>query len=162
VTRPRPEVLVFRFDERAEVLAAMAELGPSHGWLTLQAGFDAEADLGPRPQERTGTRLGSGRRGPVVPTCTWVPGERSRRHGPHTAVGIDHGTGTRVVPVLDERQVPVPERWVVTQDNATRGLVLALPPDEAHDVVLDWILRAGLALSIATLTGEWRALLHRR
>lgn len=158
MARPRPEVLIFRFDERDEVLAAMAALAPSQGWLTLQAGFDAEGD----PDQRPDARIGPGRRGAVVPTCTWVPGERSRRHGEHTAIGIDHGTGTRVVPVLAERQVPLPERWVVTQDNATRGLVLAVPSDEPHHVTLDWILRAGLALSIATLTGEWRALLHRR
>lgn len=150
-----PEVLIFTFDDRREVLAAMGELDPRAGWLTLQPGFDAEAAADDEAARS---------RAPVdsVPVCTWVPGERSRRSGEHVALGIQHGVRDKVSFRLAEAGVGVPAEWEVVQDNAGRGLVVAARPVDPHDEVLDWLLRAGVALSFAPLTGEWRALVHRR
>jgi hypothetical protein len=156
VPRTPTEVLIFTVDDRAEVLGAMGELDPRGGWLTLQPGFDAEAAAeSPGPSLLRSPKA-------AAPVCTWVPGERSRRSGEHVALGIEHGLGSAAADRLAEREVTVPGSWEIVQDNAGRGLVIAAPPASPHHDVLDWLLRAGVALSAAPLTGEWRALVHRR
>jgi len=52
---------------------------------------------------------------------------------------------------------PLPTGWRWQQDHPRRGLVVRVPTDVAHAVELDWLLRAGTALSIVPLTGEWEA-----
>jgi hypothetical protein len=154
VRRSRPETVLFTFGDRRTVVDAMAAIAAGGGWITLQPGFDpdlvAEVSGSSSPPRS------------AVAVCTWVPGERSRRHGEHVALGIEHGAGSRVATRLAEEGVGVPEAWELVQDDARRGLVVAARAVDPHADVLDWLLRAGVALSSAPLTGEWRALLHRR
>lgn len=157
VRRPPPEVLVFDQEAPAAVIDAMRELAAARGWLNLQPHFgDVDAPpVGARPGVFSG-------RGPAVPVCTWVPGERTRKGVEHVALGIEHGSGPGAAARLAEVGLAVPEGWVVMQDNPRRGLVVAVPPADDDAVVLDWLLEATTALSRVVLPGEWLALLHRR
>ena len=157
VPAAEPEVVVFRRTDMAPALALMAELVAAKGWLTLQPGVAEEdaARHGGKPNLFSG-------RGPGVPVCTWVPNERTRRGETYVAIGIEHGAGSKAVRLLAERHAPVPDRWVVLQDNPRRGLVVATPVEEAPEHVLAWLLDAAAALSPVPFTGEWRALVYRR
>lgn len=160
--RRRPELLPFRVDALDDVLGAMADLagdGPdgATGWLTLQPAFDAEAAPPPRASFGFFTS-----RGPYIPVCNWVPGERTRQGIRYTALGIQHGAGGKVVAWLAEQGHPLGEGWEAMSDHASRGLVVAVPPGEDHEVVLAWLLHAADLLCPVQLTGEWRALVYRR
>lgn len=156
MARRDPEVFTFRRDDTGGVVRLMDELAPDGGWIVLQPAFDAD-DAAPA----RGTGLFSGR-GPDVPVCSWVPGERTRKGIEHVALGVEHGAGTNAEGRLAEVDVAVPDRWVVLQDNPKRGLVVAVPPHDEHGAVLGWLLDAGTALSAVRLSGEWRAFVHRR
>jgi hypothetical protein len=106
-------------------------------------------------------RLFSGR-GPLAPVCTWVPGERTRRGVEHVSVGVQHGSGPKAADRLADAGVPIPSAWHLFSDHPKRGLVVAVPTNEANATVLEWLLRAGTVLSAVTLTGTWRALVHVR
>jgi hypothetical protein len=74
-------------------------------------------------------------------------------------LGLQHGAGSKVRARLAERGHPVPDGWLVVQDYAKKGLVIALPPEaEASDVV-HWLLDAARLLSVIPLTG-WRAAVY--
>jgi hypothetical protein len=73
------------------------------------------------------------------------------------SLGIQHSTGPKVVARLASLDLPLPQGWRWQQDHPRRGLVVRVPADVAHAVQLDWLLRAGAALSIVPLTGEWEA-----
>lgn len=150
-----PEIVAFGRDDVGEVVGRMAGLAGGSGWVNLQPGYDPElADPG------SGGRWPF-RRGPAVPVCTWVPNERagSRRYD---ALGVDHGTAMRAGLVLREHGVAVPEGWSVLQDNPRRGLVVAAPLGADHEQVVRWLVSAGEVLAVVPLTGECRALVHRR
>jgi hypothetical protein len=155
--RPPPEIVTFRVDDLAPALARMAELDPAGGWLVLQPAFDAEA----APPPRRGGGFFTAR-GPFIPVGSWVPGERTRQGVAYTALGLQHGRGGRVAAWLVEQGQPVPVGAEVLDDHAARGLVVALPPDTAHEVGLGWLLDAADLLCEVQLTGEWRAVVHRR
>jgi hypothetical protein len=154
--RPDPEPIVFRLGEPDSLVMVMGELAPRAGWLILQPGIEGEA-----PAARGSFGIFSGR-GPMVPVCSWVPGERSRNGIDHTAVGVEHGTGAKAVVRLAERGHAIPPGWEVMQDHPKRGIVVAVPPATPHAEVLDWLLGAGAALTLLPLTGEWRAFVYRR
>lgn len=134
----------------AAAVAAMDELAPRAGWITFQPAFDDDV----LPEGRAADRLLS-KRPPVVPICTWVPGERSRNGIEHVALGFEHARGRGA---LDG----VPAGWELMQDNQKRGLIVAVPPSVPHAEVLAWLLATGKALSKLPLNGEWRALVYRR
>lgn len=147
------EVVTFRSDHPDPVVDLMREVAARRGWITLQPGIDP-GDLPPVRSSLFGIFSGHG---PEVPVCTWVPNERTRSGVEHVAIGIQHATGIRTAAKLEENGHAVPDRWYVLQDHPKRGLVVAVPPDESHDVVLRWLLTAGAGLSVVPLTGEWRA-----
>jgi hypothetical protein len=157
VTLLPPKAITFDWGDRSAVLVAMAELAASGGWINLQP----ESEEVDAPQATGLLGIFSGR-GPRAPVCSWVPGETTRQGVEYVALGIQHGAGGKVQPLLAERGITVPEGWMVMQDNARRGLVVAVPPREARDVVLDWLLRAATALSLVPLTGSWHALVYHR
>jgi hypothetical protein len=157
VPRNHPDEIRFAGDDRVALLDAMAQLGAGTGWVNLQPAFDQEE----HPPDSSLFGVFSGR-GPRAPICSWVPGERTRKGIEYVALGIQHGAGGKVAALLTERGVTVPEGWVVMQDNPRRGLVVAAPPREPNDVVLDWLLRVATALSLVPLTGSWRAVVYRR
>ena len=156
--RRRPaEVVTFQVDAVEPVLEVMASLTPAAGWLTLQPAFDAESMPPPR---RSGGFFTA--RGPFVPVASWVPGERTRQGVDYVAIGIQHGAGGAVVDWLGERGLAVPDGWEVLDDHPGRGLVIAVPPAGERAEVLRWLLDAGDLLCPVQLTGEWRAIVHRR
>lgn len=157
VPRRRPEVILFGAHTAGEVVAAMVELAASRGWINLQPGYDP--DDAPAESALFGLLAG---RGAALPVCTWKPHEHTRDGTEYVALGVQHGAGSKVVALLADRGVEVPEGWVVVQDNPRHGLIVAARPHDRHDVVLDWLLRVGEQLSPIALTGEWRALVYRR
>jgi hypothetical protein len=74
-------------------------------------------------------------------------------------VGLQHGAGSKVKARLAEAGHPVPEGWVVVQDYAKKGLVVAVPPTADHADVVRWLLDAAGALTVIPLTG-WRAAVY--
>jgi hypothetical protein len=87
---------------------------------------------------------------------TWIPPGHDRRGPTPARVGITHLTGHRAAGRLAELGVAIPEQWRIEQDHPRRGLVLLLPPGEAHEAVLRWTLRAIGSLS-TDAPGNWRA-----
>lgn len=157
---PAREPAVVEFDEHhraavVEHMAAMAAAGD--GWINLSPGLDVDVP----PPERSGLASLFGSRGPVVPLGTWTaPGRRD----PAT-VGVQHGQGPKVVALLAERGVTVPEGWRPLQDHPKRGVVLVPPAGTsaaALDGVLAWLLRATGALCPVRRTGQWRAYCYGR
>jgi hypothetical protein len=154
----RPEIVEFRPDDAGPVLAAMAALTAAQaGWITLQPGIRPQ-DAPPQRSMLAGLFSGTG---PPVPVCTWVAPESGQKP-PHAELGILHQTGPKAVARLDDAGIGVPDRWVVLADHPRRGLVIAVNPQSGHDEVLDWLLRAGAALTRVPLTGTWQAAVHGR
>jgi hypothetical protein len=156
VRRQPPEVVTFTVADLGEVVARMEALAPAVGWLVLQPAFDA----GATPPRRSAGFFSS--RGPYVPVASWVPGERTRQGIDYTAVGVQHGAGSAVADLLEERGHAVPTGWEVVDDHPGRGLVVAVPPATAHVDVLGWLVDTADHLCPVQLTGEWRATVHRR
>jgi len=134
------KVIVFQPDDVGEVLAALRP----DGWVNLQPEVDADAEPESRPSALFGV---FGARGPAVPFCTWLPGERS--------VGIEHGTG----PKLKER-VDLPSGWRVVQDHPKRGLVARVAPDTTDAEAIGWLVRSAEPLCALPLLGRWIAEVH--
>lgn len=153
-----PAVVEFSVEATEPVVAVMAELAaPPSGWLTLQPAYDADQ----APPQRRGSGFFTAR-GPYVPVGNWVPGEKTRQGIQYTALGLQHGMASKVIPWLAEHGLPVPTGWEVMGDHPSRGLIVAVPPNEEHAKVLSWLLDAGDRLCPIQLTGEWRATVHRR
>lgn len=152
------EVVEFWPTDAGAVVAAMAELSAAQrGWITLQPGVRPE---NAPPSRSVLGALFSGT-GPPVPVCTWVAPEAGQRP-PHAEIGILHQSGPKAARRLAADGIAVPDRWVVLSDHPKRGLVVGVHPDSAHDDVLDWLLRAGEALTRVPLTGAWQAAVHGR
>lgn len=152
------DVVEFRPAETSVVVDAMAELATAQrGWITLQPGIRPEDAP---PQRSVLGALFSGA-GPAVPVCTWVAPEPGQKP-PHPELGILHQSGPKAVRTLTEAGIVLPDRWVVLSDHPRRGLVIAVHPNSAHGDVLDWLLRAGQALTRVPLTGAWQAAVHGR
>ena len=146
-----------RADLLERVTAAMDELTAAQGgWVTLQPGV--RADDAP-PPANVFSKLLTGT-GPPVPVCTWVA-PQPKQKPPHAEIGILHGRGSKAEKRLAERELAIPDRWVVLADHAKRGLVVAVHPDASSADVLAWLLAAGAALTRIPLTGSWRAEIHR-
>jgi hypothetical protein len=156
--REAPDLVEFRPEDAGEVVAAMTRLSDTQsGWITLQPGV--RPDDTPPPRSVFGA-LFSGS-GPPVPVCTWVAPEPGQKP-PHAELGILHQTGPKAARRLEEIGVAVPDEWVVLSDHPRRGLVIAVHPDSPPEAALDWLLRAGAALSRVPLTGAWQAAVHGR
>ena len=136
----------------------MARLATSRdGWINLSPEVDPQAEL-PRP---SGLAAIFGSRQPVVPLASWVPGLVSRHGADPISVGISHSQGPKVLARLFEAGVAVPEGWALVQDNR-RGLVLEVPDEADHEVVLRWLLDGVEVLCPAPITGHWQAALFVR
>jgi hypothetical protein len=131
----------FNAGDREKVLGLMTELAGRHGgWINLHPAVDPD-DV----PARSGFRLFSVQ-GPAVPLCTWAPPEDRARGVRYVSLGIQHGAGMKAVTFLDRAGVAIDERWRVLTDAPKRGMVVAVPPDESNDVVLDWLITAGATL----------------
>jgi hypothetical protein len=148
------------FDPEAPtvVLARMDLLAVAcDGWVNLAPHVEGGSEEGP-----VITRLGfsavlGGPPPPRVPLCTWMPS--ADRDAPST-VGILHGRGRRAVDFLHSAGVETPPGWRVVQDHQRRGLLYRVPAGTEHSVLLGWTCLAGSRLSLAPLSGPWRAVVH--
>ena len=151
-----PDTIEFDESQRTAVLAAMAEVADGSGWVNVQPVVDPD-DLPPRGSALFGIFSS---RGPILPLCTWTPAGLSKREA-YASLGVQHPTGTKAATRLADRGVAVDERWRVLRDSPKGGLVVAVPPDESLDILLNWLLRAGRALCPADNHGRWVALVYR-
>jgi hypothetical protein len=122
-------------------LAPLLEVLDPAGWVNLRPAIDPD-DAPPDPSSGLFALFGA--RGPVVPLCTWNPGERS--------AGIEHGTGPKVA-----RRLEIPPGWRVAQDHPRRGLVVVVPLGTGDDEALHWLIAAGTLLCPVPTTGTWVA-----
>ena len=149
--------LEFSLDRLDDVVAAMSGLADAHqGWINFEPSIHVE-DV-----ESSGRGVFSlfSARGPAVPLGTWTPASAPRRGRSDPAmVGLQHGVGAKVGGRLAELGHPVPAGWVVVQDYAKKGLVVAVPPGADAAQVVRWLVTAATALSTVPLTG-WRAAVY--
>lgn len=143
------------------VVAQMARLaGAGDGWINVVPRSGAGSGSGSGDDDRSTslrflTVFGGG--GPGLQMCTWTPGRSvDGRPGP-SSLGIAHVTGRRAVEELASQGVAIPAGWMLEQDHPNRGLVLRVPPDQSHEAVLAWALRALGALGAPAPAGGWRA-----
>jgi len=155
-----PELVEFRPEDKAAVAAIakiMAELTTAQkGWINLYPGVHPDDE--PAPPSILGS-LFSGT-GPPVPVCTWVAPQASQKP-PHPELGILHKSGPKAVRKLASEGITVPDHWKVLADHPRRGLVIAVHPESPHTEVLEWLMRAGAALTRIPLTGSWQGAVNR-
>ena len=144
----------FRPTEPADVLAAMATIADARdGWINLLPGVDPD-DVPPRP---TGLSAVLAPRTPGAVMATWAPQTMTRRGLQGATVGLLHPAGRFAARQLASLGVPVPQGWMIRQDNPRRGLIVIARVDAPNDEVLDWVIAAGEALATLASTGFWRA-----
>ncbi len=153
----QPDYVEFLTDDLGPVVARMEELAERQdGWINLEPGVN-EDDL---PPARTGLAGLISGRGPDVPLATWTPAVLTKARPQPPSIGIHHGAGPGARARLDAAGRPVPQGWVVLQDHAKRGLVVAVPPAVPHVDVLEWLLAATALLSTVPLDRDWRAAVY--
>jgi hypothetical protein len=155
-----PELVEFRPEDAsavAGIVRVMTELSAAQrGWINLYPGIHPD-DEPPTPSILGSLFSGTG---PPVPVCTWVAPQPSQKP-PHAELGILHKSGPKAVRKLEADGITVPDGWKVLADHPRRGLVIAVHPDSSHEDVLDWLMRAGAALTRIPLTGSWQAAINR-
>lgn len=157
-----PRRMAFVRHRADEVVAVMEELAAARaGWVNF------EPDVHPDDVPPSGSGLFAifSGRGPDVPLATWTapspPPRRGKGRPQPAMIGLQHGAGTRARGRLADVGHPVPDGWVVMQDHARRGLVVAVPDDASPRAVLDWLLTAAAALSPVPVHAAWHALVYR-
>lgn len=146
------EQVEFGAGDLTQVVAFMTQLtAAGDGWINLIPRITDEDE---RPTSLRFYTLFSGG-SPGVTMGTWIPESRNRRGLVPASLGITHVTGRRAAAQLQSLGVPIPQNWFVEQDHPRRGLVLRIPPDETHDKVLEWALRAAGALQPGPIK-KWR------
>jgi hypothetical protein len=144
----RPQVVEFSRDAPDDVAARMSELSLERtGWINLEPEVVEEDET----TQSGGLFAFLSPQGPPVPLCTWSPSDR------RVSIGVQHRAGPKAAARLAEAGHPVPDGWYVSQDHPRRGLVVEVPLDEPHRLVLEWLLTAGELLCRLPLTGRWRA-----
>ena len=153
-----PRHIEFTAERPDDVVVVMAEMSNAHsGWINFQPAVDPD-DVPPPEGGILGLFTS---RGPEVPLGTWTPASAPRRgRSDPPMIGLQHAAGTRAKARLDDVGHPVPEGWVIVQDYAKKGLVVAVPPAVPHAEVVEWLLGAGAALSNIPITGVWRAAVY--
>jgi hypothetical protein len=146
----------FEFDpaDLSRLLEATAWLAAHRdGWMNLLPGVDTPAE----PVESPGLFSIFGSAQQPVSMCTWMPPGRGRHALDEVTVGIMHGRGGRVIPVLEAAGLSVPPGWRVWGDHPRRGLVVRIPTTAADAEVLRWAIAAGGLLCGLPTTGSWQA-----
>ncbi len=163
--RPEPTFIEFDANQPAPVVRAIEGLLDTRdGWVNLQAIVDEDISEGPRGRSGIFNLFSS--KGPAVPACTWVPGERDKREGIKSdEVGIQHASGPKALLKLRNEGAPPPEGWRQLADHPKRGMVLqSTHPTTAPDVapMVTWLVLASRLLTEAGLPDTWGAVIHRR
>ena len=147
-----PDVIEFASTDVAAVVARMEEFaGRGDGWINIGPGLTPE-QFAALPARSTMAKWISGR-GPAVPMATWTPASRGSRGG-RAQLGIAHGTGPNALDRLREAGVALPGGWEKQQDHAKNGIVASLPDTATPRSVVDWTIRALVALSPRVMVGD--------
>lgn len=136
-------ILVTAEDHAALVAVIIDQRAAAQGWTNIVPEIPPDVPLPPTP----GPLAVFSKRGPIVPMATIM----TARHRDPAQLGIQHGAATRVL----ERLGPLPDRWRKLQDNARRGLVIALDPDASAEVLAEWTLSALATLCIPPRTDRF-------
>jgi len=146
--------LEFKPGEADAVLEAMETIsGAADGWINLLPGVDSDN----APTQPTGLAALLSSRVPGAVMATWTPETRTRRGLQGASIGLLHTAGRFAARQLAGLGTPVPEGWIVRQDNPRRGLIVVAALDAPNTEVLDWIIAAGTALCTLDTSGSWRA-----
>jgi hypothetical protein len=135
-------------------LAALRDAGD--GWLNLLPGVVDDPGL----NQPAGLFAFFGTRQPPVTMATVMPARLDKRDVEGMSVGLMHPTGGKSVARLVEAEVAVPAGWVIRQDHPRRGLVLRTAPDADPADIVRWCVRAGTALCLVDMTGQWQAVVY--
>ena len=153
-------VISFVRDDTSDVVEAMAGLsarGDGRGWINIGPALTEEQHQRIPVQSTVGSWFSA--RGPVVPMATWTPGASSARPGP-VVVGVEHGVGPKALDQLRESGLPLPDGWRKVQDHAKRGIVLHVPPETDHGLVLGWLVDACWSLCGIEIDDHWSAVVN--
>ncbi|MFZ0664511.1 MAG: hypothetical protein WAM97_02065 [Acidimicrobiales bacterium] len=152
--RRQVQQIEFRPGEGADVIDAMDTITDAgDGWINLLPGVDPD-DAPPPP---TGLMAILSPRFAGVTMGTWAPKSQSRSGIEGAKIGLLHTAGRFAARQLASFGIPVPEGWLIRQDNPRRGLILVASLDASNRDVLDWIVAAGTALCSLDTSGMWRA-----
>lgn len=121
-----------------------------HGWINVRP--DVAADAAPV----TGTALSRffRRNSPDVALGTWMAPSPDSPDAPQL-LGLQHGLGARIAPLLDSWGVPLAPTWRRTQDSPRRGLLVSVPAEESHETVLRWLLTVTTSATRRKTAGTW-------
>jgi hypothetical protein len=149
------ERIEFRPGDGTSVLDAMATISEaSDGWINLLPGIDPDDE----PPPPTGLSAILSPRTAGVVMATWAPPATNRNgYLGGASVGIMHSAGRFAARQLAGLGAPLPEGWIVRQDNPRRGLIVTADVAASNSDVLDWMIAATTALCSLTLTGDWAA-----
>ncbi|HWF16669.1 MAG TPA: hypothetical protein VG244_10850 [Acidimicrobiales bacterium] len=156
--RRQSKTIEFTPPENDGVAAELASLRDAgDGWINLLPGIvEGTVEVDPP----TGLFAFFGTRQAPVTMATVMPARQEHRHVEGMSVGLMHPTGGHAIARLAETGVTVPAGWVVRQDHVRRGLVLRTSPDAAPADIVSWGVRAGAALCMADMTGQWQAVVY--
>ena len=136
-------LLITASEPAALVDAILEQRTAGKGWINIVPEIPPEVPLPATP----GPLAVFSKRGPVVPMATIM----TARHRDPAQLGIQHGAASQVL----ERLGPLPEGWRKLQDNAKRGLVIALAPDTSAGLLAEWTLSALATLCIPPRTARF-------
>lgn len=138
-------------EDPSRVLDAMHALSAQgHGWINIRPEIPPDAIAPARSMLSQFFRRNS----PDVALGTWMP-DVNNRTVTRQLLGLQHGLGTRVSPLLEDMGLGLGKGWWRVQDSPRRGLLVTVPEDEDHDVVLQWLLALTVAVTRVPTTGSW-------
>jgi hypothetical protein len=152
----RRQVERFEFNptDAGAVLDAMATISQAaDGWINLLPGIDEDA----APPTSTGITALLAPRVPGSLMGTWAPETDTRRGREGAKIGLLHTAGRFAARQLAALGLPLPDGWIVRQDNPRRGLIVLAAVNASNKEVLDWMIAAGTALCGLETSGMWRA-----
>jgi hypothetical protein len=141
----------FVSEHPSEVVAAIDALAEGE-WVNIepfvdQHELDALRERTPHPLVRMFAKAGA-----PIPLATVMRTKQGY------SLGLEHGHGARVLPVLRERGAVLPAGWVVKQDHPRRGVVIEADHDADIADALGWLLGAARTLSAVAIGDQWTAL----
>lgn len=136
------------------VLEAMTTISEAaDGWINLLPGIDEDQEV----SAPTGITALLAPRVPGALMGTWAPEVVTRRGRQGAKIGLLHTAGRFAARQLASLGLPLPDGWVVRQDNPRRGLIVLASLNAPNKEVLDWMIAAGTALCGLETSGMWRA-----
>lgn len=153
----KPEIIVIDSpDQLGPVLDAMATFAErGRGWINIQPEISPDA----APPTRSALTQYFRRNSPDASLGTWMPGTDDTNDA-RQQIGLQHALGERITPHLTEWNLELGPDWRRSQDSPRRGLLVSVPSDEPHDVVLRWLLDVTLLTTRPATTGRWQASLY--